>query len=282
MSYCKVRIFIGANIKMREVDASGTGAKASKFTDQNQVPTKGVSKNNVKGANGNLAKVRSSWGSQIVKGFSGEKKTKLQTASQSKQVPLASSNVINQKIPFGLSHSRAKRSLIGDLSCSISATQIHPHTCSANKSSPGSRDLFLELDNLRSLLQESKDREFKLQAELSECKRNPKVFELERELEMKRSEIDKFVEKVELLESENSSLSEQLVSLNSSLERESDIPKREGNENLNCVEMEVVELRRLNKELQLQKRNLACRLSLMESQIATFAKVSEVFIYIPL
>lgn len=261
---------------MREEKLSGNGAKASKFTDQNQVPAKGVSKNNAKGTNnGHLSKVKSSWGSHIVKGFSGEKKSKLQTA-QSKQVPLASSNVGSQKNPFGISHSRVKRSLIGDLSCSINATQVHPHTLNTNKSSPGSRDLFLELDHLRSLLQESKDREFKLQAELSECKRNPKVFELERELELKKSEIDKFVEKVELLESEKSCLSEQLVSLTSILGSQDEILNEEDHENLNSVEMEVVELRRLNKELQFEKRNLACKLSSLESQLSTFAKVSEV------
>ncbi|XP_071921542.1 protein CHUP1, chloroplastic-like [Coffea arabica] len=260
---------------MREENQSGNGAKASKFTDQNQFPVKGAGKNNVKGTNGHLSRVKSSWGSQIVKGFSGEKKSKLQTTSQSKQVPLASSNVGNQKNPFGISHSRVKRSLIGDLSCSVNATQVHPHSFSTSKSSPGSRDLFLELDHLRSLLQESKEREFKLQAELAECKRNPKVFELERELELKRDEISKFVEKVELLESEKSSLSEQLVSLSSILGRQDDMLKTDDHESLNGVEMEVVELRRLNKELQLQKRSLACRLSSLESQLATSAKVSE-------
>ncbi|CAI9090855.1 OLC1v1025723C1 [Oldenlandia corymbosa var. corymbosa] len=277
--YCKGGTFLVSKIiRMREGDASRNGAKALKFADQNQVPNRGFSsKNNVKGANnGNLSKVKSSWGSQIVKGFSGEKKGKQQTVSQSKQVPLTSSNVANQKIPFGLTQSRAKRSLMGDLSCTVSGAQVHPHTFNAKKSSPGSRDLFLELDNLRSLLQESKDREFKLQAELSECKRNPKVFELERELELKRGEIDRVVEKVRLLESQNLSLAEQLASLNSSSGRENEVPKREVCENLSSVEMEVVELRRLNKELQLQKRNLACRLSSLESQIATSPKVSEI------
>ncbi|KAI3455867.1 hypothetical protein Pfo_012530 [Paulownia fortunei] len=46
-------------------------------------------------------------------------------------------------------------------------------------------------------------------------------------------------------------------------------------DNFSSVEMEVVELRRLNKELQLQKRNLSGRISSLESQLATLAKVSE-------
>lgn len=259
---------------MGEENPSENRIKVSRFADQNQIP-KG---SNAKGSN-NPPKPRSSWGSNIVKGFSADKKTKL----QSKKVPLTNTDTTDQKNPFVPSHLRAKRSLISDLSCSANATQVHPQSLNTNrtKSSAGSRDLFLELDNLRSLLQESKERELKLQAELSDCKRNPKVLDLERELELKKGEIDSLVKKVGLLESEKTSLSEQLISLTSVLERQSDISKRTDNEILQAppshnLEMEVLELRRLNMELQLQKRNLACRLSSMESQLASPAKVSEV------
>ncbi|GMP71566.1 hypothetical protein CsSME_00029917 [Camellia sinensis var. sinensis] len=264
---------------MREENLSENRVKATKFADQNQIP-KG---NNAK-SNSNSSKPRSSWGSHIVKGFSGEKKNKLQSTVPTKKVPpLASLNVVHDKNLFVPSHSRVKRSLIGDLSCSVNATQVHPHSLHNHRTKAplGSRDLFLELDHLRSLLQESKEREFKLQAELSECKRNPKVLDLERELELKKSEIDNLVEKVGLIESEKSSLNEHLISLTSSLDRQVvDISRREEHEipnasALNNLEMEVVELRRLNKELQLQKRNLACRLTSMESQLATLAKSSE-------
>ncbi|KAI8539866.1 hypothetical protein RHMOL_Rhmol09G0216300 [Rhododendron molle] len=251
---------------MKEENPSENRAKAPKFSDQNQIP-KG---NNAK-SNSNFSKPRSSWGSQIVKGFSADKKTKSQTSTvATKKMPLTSSDIPNQKNPSLLSHSRPKRSLVGDLSCSARATQAHPNTINRTNHS-GSRDMFLELDHLRSLLQESKEREFKLQAELSECKRNPKVLDLERELELKKGEVDSLVSKVGLLESEKLSLTQQLVSLTSGIETE--VPNAPASSH--NLEMEVVELRRLNKELQLQKRNLSCRLSSMESRVATPSKVSE-------
>lgn len=129
---------------------------------------------------------------------------------------------------------------------------------------------------MRSLLQDSKDRESKLQAELSAYTRNPKVLELEIELELKKSEIDGLVRKVGLLECERDSLSEQLMTLNSVSEKQDELSGREEHENSRGIEMEIVELRRLNKELQLQKRNLTCRISSLESQLANLAKVSEV------
>ncbi|XP_019178932.1 PREDICTED: protein CHUP1, chloroplastic-like isoform X1 [Ipomoea nil] len=204
----------------------------SKFADQNQ-----ASKGNVKG-NGNIPKVKSSWGSQIVKGLSGEKKTKTQITAQSKKIPLASSDIVNAQ-------SRAKRSLMGDLSCSVTSTQVHPQTGQRTKSS-GSRDLFLEIDHLRSLLQESKESKMKLESEI----------------ELKGNEIDGLVKRVEALECEKANLSEELS-------------KRDKNRDLTGLEMEVLELRRLNKELQLQKRDLSCRLSSIESQLLTTPKVSE-------
>lgn len=255
---------------MKEENPSENRAKAPKFSDQNRIP-KG---NNAK-FNSNSSKPRTSWGSQIVKGFSADKKTKSQTHTvATKKMPLTSSDIPNQKNPFLLSHSRAKRSLVGDLSCSAHDTRVHPNTINTNRTNhSGSRDLFLELDQLRSLLQESKEREFKLQAELSECKRNPKVLDLERELELKKSEVDNLVCKVGLLESEKLSLTQQLVYLTSGIETEFPNAPPASSHNL---EMEVVELRRLNKELQLQKRNLSCRLSSMESQVATPSRASEV------
>ncbi|XP_022892487.1 protein CHUP1, chloroplastic-like [Olea europaea var. sylvestris] len=264
---------------MREENSSDNRVKSSKFADQNQVP-KG--NNSIVKGNSNSSKTKSSWGSHIVKGFTAaEKKTKnkVQTTTQGQKLQLAgSAGVGNQKNQSAASQSRIKRSLIGDLSCSIYATQIHPHTVNGNtktKSLGGSQDLFLEIDHLRSLLQDSKDRESKLQAELSEYTRNPKVLELEIELELKKSEIDGLVRKVGLLECERDSLSEQLMTLNSVSEKQDELSGREEHENSRGIEMEIVELRRLNKELQLQKRNLTCRISSLESQLANLAKVSE-------
>ncbi|KAG8385156.1 hypothetical protein BUALT_Bualt03G0012400 [Buddleja alternifolia] len=265
---------------MREENPSETRVKASKFVDQNQVP-KGNNHSNVK-ANSNFSKMKSSWGSHIVKGFSAaEKKTKtrvLQTTANTKKLPLNNSDIANQKNQIVVPNSRTKRSLIGDLSCSVTAIQVHPqtvHTQNKTKSIGGSEDLFLEIDHLRNLLQESKDRELKLQSELSEYKRNPKVLELEREIEQKKSEIDGLVKRVGLLECEKENLSGQLVSLASVMGKKDEISERELHDNLSSIEMEVLELRRLNKELQLQKRNLACSISSLESQLNNRAKVSE-------
>ncbi|KAL8033874.1 hypothetical protein ABFX02_13G184500 [Erythranthe guttata] len=251
---------------MREQNPSENRGKTSKFADQNQVP-----------------KMKSSWGSNIVKGFSAaDKKTKtrvLQTTAHSKKLlPLNNSDTANQKNQLAVSNSRIKRSLISDLSCSINATQVHPQSVqSQSKAKPlgSSEDLFLEIDHLRNLLQESKDRELNLQAELLENKKKPEVSELERQLELKKSEIDGLTKKVGLLEIEKANLSGQIVSLASVMGKQDEVVVTEKHDHFSSVEMEVVELRRLNKELQLQKRNLSSRISTLESQLAAIAKVSE-------
>ncbi|KAL0398175.1 UNVERIFIED_CONTAM: protein CHUP1, chloroplastic [Sesamum radiatum] len=172
--------------------------------------------------------MKSSWGSHIVKGFSAaDKKTKtrvLQATAQSKKLPVHNSDSSNQKNQPLVSNSRTKRSLIGDLSCSINAIQ---------------------------------------------------VLELERELELKKSEIDGLLKRVGCLENEKANLSGQLVSLASVMGKQEDVLESEACDHFGSVEMEVLELRRLNKELQLQKRNLSGRISSLESQLATLAKVSE-------
>ncbi|KAI3511100.1 hypothetical protein L1887_18244 [Cichorium endivia] len=245
---------------------------SSRFGDENQPPSK--AKNNNVSSN---LKPRSIWGSNIVKGFSNDKKTRSQQVTKkSQQQPVTTVSTTNSKNPFAAN--RAKRSLIGDLSCSVTATQVHPqgihNQCDQNQrlykssSSSGSRDLFAEIDQLRSLLQASKDREAKLQGELSDFKRkNLKALELERVVESKTNEIDGLKSKIDLLESENASLSEQL----NSHQFQENITKGV----VNNVEVDVLKLRRLNAELHLQKRNLCCRISSMESQLASLAKDSE-------
>lgn len=258
---------------MREESSSENRVRSLKFADQNQVKT---------GSQPSRLRSASSWGSHIVKGFSADKKNKLQITAAAKKLPLTSSDIVNQKNNPSVitSHSRVKRSLIGDLSCPANATLVHPQVDSINRTK-SSRDLFLELEHLRSLLQESKERELQLQAELLECKRSPETLDLERQLEEKQSEVDELSRKVKLLESEKTSISEQLSGLTSSAERQEEVVKREelgisSAPSQRTLEMEVVELRRLNKELQLQKRNLSCRLSSLESQMTTLSKVYEV------
>ncbi|CAI8606112.1 unnamed protein product [Vicia faba] len=230
-------------------------SKASKFADQNHPPKLQTSKTN--NPNNNHSKPRL-WGAHIVKGFSADKKTKQQSSLPTKKQQ--TSDNANQKNPFVPPHSRAKRSLMGDLSCS----QVHPHAFPTHRRQ-SSTDLFTELDHMRNLLQESKERESKLNAELAECRKN-------------RNEVDELVKKVALLEEEKASLFEQLAVLSRScgLERQEEVVKG-GNEDssMQNLELEVVELRRLNKELHMQKRNLTCRLSSMESELSSSANSSE-------
>lgn len=233
--------------------------RALRFANQNQMPR---SQNVRQSTNSSKLRSASSWGSQIVKNF--DKKTK--------KLPLLSSDSATQKNSSAApSHPRVKRSLISDLSCSVGTVQAHP-THRRSSSSSGSRDLLIELDQLRCLLQESKERECKLQAELFECRRS-----LEGEAATTRVEAEELARKVESLESEKSSLSEQLAALTA---EGSLMPRRDDLDDFTAgsrnLEMEVVELRRLNKELQLQKRNLAYRLSCLESQLASLTKASEV------
>ncbi|XWS16686.1 hypothetical protein CRYUN_Cryun34aG0112200 [Craigia yunnanensis] len=260
---------------MREENPSENRAKASKFADQNQ-----ASKSQSTKIITNQSKPKSSWGSHIVKGFTADKKTKVQTITvQNKKLPLSNSDVANtnQKNPSLSSHSRVKRSLITDLSCSVNATQVHAQVYQTHRrQSSGSRDLFIELDHVRSLLQESKEREFKLQAELAEWKTNTKVLDLERQLETRNIKVNDLSHRVGLLESEKTSLCDQVATLSSILERNEDnLEISKEPQSIRNLEMEVVELRRLNKELQLQKRNLACKLSSLESQLASLAKANE-------
>lgn len=249
------------------------GGKPSRFADQNHNPNPNPKSlnHNAKGTTGNASKFRaaSSWGSNIVKGFSTDKRTKT-TLQPKKPPPLATSDFAYHKDKLPPSQSRIKRSLIGDSPCSPNPAQVHPHSYHTHRRQ-SSRDLFVELDQLRTLLNESKNREFELQNELAELKRNTTNYELERELEEKKAELDALTQKLNLLEEDRRSLSQQLVASSSISEKQEEPQTAPLN-----IEVEVVELRRLNKELQLQKRNLACRLSSVESELACVAKSSEV------
>ncbi|CAD6246539.1 unnamed protein product [Miscanthus lutarioriparius] len=232
-------------------------------------------------------KFGSSWGSQIVKGFTADKKTKKTAAVASKKPPLASVENVNQTIQQIPYHSRVKRSLIGDFPCSPAGAQVHPHVFDCHSiRSPASHDLFLELDHLREQLRESKERELALQSELRQCRENPKVSELEKELYSMRDEVDRLARLKTSLEAEKTSISEQLSALSSMVEHHEENVRLDSHGNLissvngdntpsENLEFEVVELRRLNKELQFQKRNLAIKLSSAESKLAGLEKNAE-------
>ncbi|KAL5231269.1 hypothetical protein ABZP36_030045 [Zizania latifolia] len=225
-------------------------------------------------------KFGSNWGSQIVKGFTADKKSKKTNAAASKKPPLANVKNVdtnNQQIMY---HSRVKRSLMGDFPCSPAGAQVHPHVFDChNVRSPASHDLFLELDHLREQLRESKERELALQSELRQCRENPRVSELEKELDSRKNEIDKLARLKTSLEAEKTSLSEQLSALSSMREQCEDNARLDGHgDNASSsgnLELEIFELRRLNKELQFQKRNLATKLSSAESKLAGIEKNAE-------
>ncbi|KAL2963682.1 hypothetical protein AAZX31_17G215400 [Glycine max] len=249
---------------MKEENPSENRSKASKFSDQNQAPKP----QNTKGANLNNNNKTRLWGAHIVKGFSADKKTKSfasKKLTSSTTTTAISENVVtnqnNNNKPFvPSSHSRVKRSLIGDLSCSINPAQVHPHAFPTHRRQ-SSTDLFTELDHMRGLLQESKERESKLHAELSECRK-------------KMTEVDEVVKRVGLLEQEKATLTEQLGAALSCEEVKGE-EEQHKEVKVQNLELEVVELRRLNKELQMQKRNLSCRLSSLEAQLACPNKSSE-------
>lgn len=255
---------------MREEIMFDNRSKPCKCSVYNQ-HSKAESKTN---SNPSKPKFGSSWGSQIVRGFTADKKAKQHlTAVPAKKPPLACSENSAQN-----NLSRVKRSLIGEFPSNTA--QVHPQhgfDCNYIKS-PSSHNLVLELDQLRELLRESKERELALRCELLQYKESPRVSELELELDIKKNEIEKLNSTVDSLEAEKTNLCEQLASLSSNHEESliSDSGSERNASSYKNLEIKVVELRRLNKELQLQKRNLAFRLSSAESKLARFAKDSEV------
>ncbi|KAJ1694968.1 hypothetical protein LUZ63_011666 [Rhynchospora breviuscula] len=236
-------------------------------------------------------KFGSSWGSQIVKGFVSDKKCKnrapLPTLGK-KPPPIPcnenlnsnpSSNQANRAAPFMPYQSRVKRSLVGDFPCNVNTSQVHPQGYDSNLlRSPASREIFAELDHLREQLRESKERELALKCEILQLKENPRAAELERENDAKTTEIEKLKSVINLLETEKSGLREEISNLNLIVEREGNVCNVNG-ENIGAelknLEVEVLELKRVNKELQFEKRNLAMKLTSAESKLEGVAKEVE-------
>ncbi|WOL16226.1 protein CHUP1, chloroplastic-like [Canna indica] len=268
---------------MREDILSNARTKLGKLSEQNQIMATNIrsSVNVVK------PKSTSSWGSHFVKGFTTDKKTKQQTSNANKKQSVI--EISSQKSNTVSYHSRVKRSLVGEFPCTANAAQVHPHVFDCHRTtSNASHDLFLELDHLRELLRESKERESTLQSELLLYKGNPRALELEKELESRKIEVENLTLRVNSLKAENTTLSQQLSSLSSMSHNSEGSFRLEDREHptddsstqikkpsYKNLEIEVVELRRLNKELQFQKRNLAFRLSSAESQLTALAKVTE-------
>jgi hypothetical protein len=238
-------------------------------------------------------KFGSSWGSQIVKGFVSDKKSKnrapLPTGKKPPPVPCnensnsnSSSNQANRTVPLPQYQSRVKRSLVGDFPCNLNTSQVHPQGYDSNLlRSPASREIFAELDHLREQLRESKERELTLKCEILQLKENPRVAELERDNDFKKAEIEKLRSVVSLLEADKLGLREEISNLNLIVEREGNVTGEKTGADLKNLEVEVLELRRVNKELQFQKRNLAMELSSAESKLEGVVKEVEVLFFSP-
>ncbi|CAN6454598.1 unnamed protein product [Victoria cruziana] len=223
------------------------------------------------------------WGSQIVKGFT-ENKTRgkphpneVNASVVVNKVGVPPSDCGNEQNHLSSYSSRVKRSLIGEFPRSVNAAQVHPHA--------GTTDLFVELDHLRNSLKEARDRGEQWKNETFEWKAG--ASELEEEVEAQRNKAENLAEKLSLVEDEKSKLLEQVASLTEVLgEDDTDIDAQAKEVGgaisearkvmfLRRLELEVVELRRLNKELQQQKRELSFRLSNSETQLASLAKITE-------
>lgn len=239
-------------------------------------------------------KFGSSWGSQIVKGFVSDKKSKNRAplptlGKKPPPVPCndnsnsnSSSNQTSRTAPLLPYQSRVKRSLVGDFPCNVNTSQVHPQGYDSNLlRSPASREIFAELDHLREQLRESKERELALKCEILQLKESPRIAELERENDAKKAEIEKLQSVASLLETDKLGLREEISNLNSIVEREGNVNGEKIGADLKNLEVEVLELRRVNKELQFQKRNLAMKLSSAESKLEGVAKEVEVQFLLP-
>eukprot|EP01018_Ginkgo_biloba_P030332 Gb_27643 [translate_table: standard] len=205
------------------------------------------------------------------------------------------------KLQASENYSRVKRSLMGDFPRALNTAQVHPRASEGNFTKGADTSGVIELGQLRTLVQELQEREAKLQSDLAEYKGLKetvnRIPELERELNMKRVEAENLSQRMGLLEAEKKKISEEIAHcpalakeieearakikdlqnqmLVESGESKDAIPKQQIDNRLKDLEIEVVELRRLNMELQHQKREMASKLAAAESQIIALGKLTE-------
>ncbi|CAK9203375.1 unnamed protein product, partial [Sphagnum troendelagicum] len=137
-----------------------------------------------------------------------------------------------------------------------------------------------ELQVLRSTVKELREKELQMEGELLDLKaldaQTNKIVELEEKLQERSSQNTKLRSQVSSLESQKTKLADELAKLAIAEAREAEENKRDiDTENklqaLRELEVEVVELRRTNKELQHQKRELTVRMTAAESEVEYFA-----------
>jgi uncharacterized protein (DUF3084 family) len=143
----------------------------------------------------------------------------------------------NKKVIFG-PPSRQKASPMGEHSLTVLSCVTPLSTSNLGlfptKRSSASHDLFLELDQLRKQLRDSKERELALPAELWQCRENPRVSELEKELGSRKGEINRLARLNTSLEAEKtnlSTLSEQLSALSFVVEQREENVRLDGHGN---------------------------------------------------
>lgn len=126
-----------------------------------------------------------------------------------------------------------------------------------------------ELERLRSLVMELEEREVKLEGELLEYyglkEQESDVTELQRQLKIKTVEIDMLNITIKSLQAERKKLA---------FRKDSEVEKQL--KALKELEVEVVELKRKNKELQHEKRELSVKLGAAEARIRTLSEMTEV------
>jgi hypothetical protein len=99
------------------------------FSETRAKPSKNAEVRTSNKANGNRLKPNShsSWGSQIVRGLTGDKKAKLQSSITVNKKLFASSEIPKQKNQSTQPQSHVKCSLISDFPCAMNGAQFHPH-----------------------------------------------------------------------------------------------------------------------------------------------------------
>eukprot|EP01018_Ginkgo_biloba_P000867 Gb_08786 [translate_table: standard] len=193
----------------------------------------------------------------------------------------ANNSLQKSKVRASEYSSRVKRSLIGYLP---KAAQVQPRgssECNCTK-----RDVAA----LGQLVKELQERETQLQKELAEYKvlkeTMSRVPLLERELKMKNVEAEGLIKRIGLLEAEKNQMCEEIASV-PALKMEMEAAKakieelrkeHDGNTEKKMqteFEIEIMELRRLNLELQEQSREMASKLATAESQIVALSNITE-------
>ncbi|KAJ0094300.1 hypothetical protein Patl1_16516 [Pistacia atlantica] len=150
-----------------------------------------------------------------------------------------------------------------------------------------------EMERLRNLVKELQEREVKLEDELLEYyglkEQESDVVELQRQLKIKTVEIDMLNITINSLQAERKKLQDEILQTSSAKKelevsnlqaKEEEAVKKDADldnklKSVKELEMSVVELKRKNKELQIEKRELTVKLDAAEAKIAALSNMTE-------